>query len=621
MSIFALNVYSPPSRRKENFAYLLPAIFKLAKQNGVIVLGHFNTAHPARGTTRIGSCVSRDTGPDLTMTEVLADAEWCNTEETLGSDHCILITTVTLIRKNSFIKKTRLVNWDEFRKQRKTTSTSEITSFDECKHNRTLKVSIPRLTEEAAHYAVDLMQQNKQQFCNSLQGTLGTAKTWSLLRHLLDPTKSKRHGLKEEDATHLIQALIISRVTYSAPYLTIKPREREKLEVLNRRYYKQAFGLPLGTSTPRLLSLGIHNTVEERIEAHVISQRERLKLAPAGRQVLTRLGYPIQTLGHSETITLTAGYRTKISAAPIPKNMHPEFNQGRRQARARALQKKLQYTRHIRCTDATSYPGRLAMAVSVIDEDMREMTTATVPTSLPLEREEAAIAIAITSTPAITPLSIITDSQAARRSFGNARALTLRAPPPQEDQSLVPIPIPLTYHDILQHLRLSRRTLPPPHKSLTREDAFPTQTPSSGKLRCPAGIQTTSVIWSRGPEAQRQLQGSWNEGSSRILIMNEKLDSLLELPGKVNELLLSKPCIDLRTPSQKCDNLLAKVSTQATDIHDRRAEVGSLKTTVSDQAETIQSLQTEMNGAEQPSRLHEDVAEPSSLLVAEDIQL
>ncbi|KAG0432635.1 hypothetical protein HPB47_020661, partial [Ixodes persulcatus] len=118
--------------------------------------------------------------------------------------------------------------------------------------------------------------------------------------------------------------------------------------------------------------------------------------------------------------------------------------------------KKLQYTRHVRYTDAASYPGRLAMAVSVIDEDMREVTTATVPTSLPIEAEEPAIALAITGN---------------ERGHASARALTLRAPPPQEDPSLVPIPIPLTYRDILQHLRLTRRTLPPPHKSLTREDA------------------------------------------------------------------------------------------------------------------------------------------------------
>ncbi|KAG0441460.1 hypothetical protein HPB47_015935 [Ixodes persulcatus] len=169
------------------------------------------------------------------MTKRLADAEWCNNEETLRNDHCILITTVPLIRKNCYIKKIRLVNWDEFRKKRETTSTSEITSFDD----------------------------------------------W------------KRHSLKEEEATRLIQALIISRVTYSVPYLTLKPREQEKLEVLIRRSFKQALGLPPG--------------------------------APS---------------------------------------------------------------------DAASYKGRLAMAVSVIDEDMWEVNTETVPTSLLLEADEAAMALA-----------------------------------------------------------------------------------------------------------------------------------------------------------------------------------------------------------------------------------
>ncbi|KAM7312834.1 uncharacterized protein ISCGN_009738 [Ixodes scapularis] len=121
MSIFVLNVYSPPSRRKENFAYLLAATFKLAKQNGVVILGDFNAAHPAWGygkatvkgnklwelihqqgltvhtdpacPTRIGNSVSRDTCPDLTMTKRLADAEWCNTEETLGNDPSIQALT------------------------------------------------------------------------------------------------------------------------------------------------------------------------------------------------------------------------------------------------------------------------------------------------------------------------------------------------------------------------------------------------------------------------------------------------------------------------------------------------------------------------------------------------
>ncbi|KAG0413251.1 hypothetical protein HPB47_009586, partial [Ixodes persulcatus] len=45
------------------------------------------------------------------------------------------------------------------------------------------------------------------------------------------------------------------------------------------------------------------------------------------------------------------------------------------------------------------------------------------------------------------------------------------APPPQRDPSLTSVPIPLTCHARLPHLRFSRRTLPPPQETLTREDA------------------------------------------------------------------------------------------------------------------------------------------------------
>ncbi|CAN7947050.1 unnamed protein product, partial [Ixodes pacificus] len=61
------------------------------------------------------------------------------------------------------------------------------------KLNRKLKIKIAQLTEEALQYATQLAQFNRQLMTNKLQGTLGTARTWSLIRHLLDPTKSKNH--------------------------------------------------------------------------------------------------------------------------------------------------------------------------------------------------------------------------------------------------------------------------------------------------------------------------------------------------------------------------------------------------------------------------------------------
>lgn len=990
-SLFVLNLYSPPSRKKEDFDYLFATTLKLVKRNAVVILGDFNAPHPAWGygkattkgnklwelihqqgltlytdpnyPTRIGNSITRDTCPDLTMTKNLSRAEWHNSEETLGSDHCILVTTVPLTCKNHPVKKTRLVNWDAFRKQRENNPSSEITNIEEwvrdlhedvssqskeltlseekpafdphllhlCqarrsmlrrwrrqKLNRRLKIRIAKITEEAAKYAAELMRQNWNELCNKLQGTLGSAKTWALLRNFLDPTKSRsatqntikkimhqhpgtnqdildalrdkyigqqqpsdkpeeyrgdpnedldrpitlsevkqavqaltnnttpgadkvtnrilrnlddtsiqalttyfnhhweegtlprewthadivlipkpgkppklenlrpisltscigklfehvvlnrlqpyiennnflpptmfgfrphlstqdillqlheeitqhispystkailaldlkaafdnvshktilrnlsdincgqrtfayisaflrnrtatvgigdlrtpplptpnkgtpqgavlsptlfniammklpaqlaaiegvhhaiyaddvtiwanigsdgeiqealqraadivqqyarnsglecapekselllmkkkcgkipydppqisltldnqdipqvqtirilglylqqdgggshalqrlkhstnqvirimsrianrRHGLKEEDTTRLVQALVISRVTYTVPYITINRRQQEQLESLVRQAYKRALNLPPTTSTQKLLALGVHNTVEEHVAAHLVSQRERLQLTPTGRQVLERLGYPTQTAGHNHTMTLPHMYRDKIHVRPIPKNMHPDYNQGRREARARALQIKFQKSKDVRYTDAASYPGRPAMVISVIDEDMRERTTATVSTPRPLEAEETAIALAITSALRTKHLTVVSDSQAACRSFskgriskiahqiltkhspsqlpttsviwtpghsalgGNerahasARAMIIRAPPPQDDQSTVPVPIPLTYHDILQHQRLSRRSLPPPHKHLTKEE-------------------------------------------------------------------------------------------------------------------------------------------------------
>lgn len=140
---------------------------------------------------------------------------------------------------------------------------------------------------------------------------------------------SRRHSLEEEDAFRLVQVLAISRVVYSRPYLTLKSQERKQLEALIRRAYKQASAIPPNTSTKRVLALRIHSIVAEHVEAHLISQRERLRLTLAGRQVRTRLGYPTQTSGHGQTFPLNTTSRTKIHVAPLPpNNSTPSFIKG-----------------------------------------------------------------------------------------------------------------------------------------------------------------------------------------------------------------------------------------------------------------------------------------------------
>ncbi|KAG0443798.1 hypothetical protein HPB47_014514 [Ixodes persulcatus] len=59
------------------------------------------------------------------------------------------------------------------------------------KTNRKLKTRIAKLTAEAEAYALQLSQLNWMQLCNKLQGTLGTRRTWHLLRSLLGTGESK----------------------------------------------------------------------------------------------------------------------------------------------------------------------------------------------------------------------------------------------------------------------------------------------------------------------------------------------------------------------------------------------------------------------------------------------
>ncbi|KAM7290121.1 uncharacterized protein ISCGN_026787 [Ixodes scapularis] len=45
-------------------------------------------------STRLGTSVTRDTTPDLTLTRSITQADWTNLEEYLGSDHALLATTL-----------------------------------------------------------------------------------------------------------------------------------------------------------------------------------------------------------------------------------------------------------------------------------------------------------------------------------------------------------------------------------------------------------------------------------------------------------------------------------------------------------------------------------------------
>lgn len=337
--------------------------------------------------------------------------------------------------------------------------------------------------------------------------------TVSQLTHLIQRICSRRHGLKETDNCRILQAMLISRITYGAPYLTLKPQEHAKIDVLIRKSYKTALGLPTFTSTDRLLKLGLHNTLSEIIEAHLQNQLQRLQLTPAGRHLLKTLGRKVvQTPDSPQRIP--PSMRRNIHVLPIPRHMHPTYNAGRRQHRTRLLIRKYGSDPTTLYTDASPYPQRPAHVATVARIDNAFLTSATVCTASTTTAEEAAIALAMTqaTSPSIT---IMSDSQAACRRFalgrvsaltlailtqcptlpharivwtpshtalpGNevahatARALLHRAFP-EEANNAASIansltPLSQTYADILYHYRATRRTYPPPHPSLSTADA------------------------------------------------------------------------------------------------------------------------------------------------------
>ncbi|XP_040078313.3 LOW QUALITY PROTEIN: uncharacterized protein LOC120850040, partial [Ixodes scapularis] len=330
--------------------------------------------------------------------------------------------------------------------------------------------------------------------------------TVTQVTHLVKRVTNRNHGLKEQDTLRIIQALVISRITYGTPYLGLKNSEREKINTLIRKTYKLALGLSPTTSTEKLLRLGIHNTWEELAEAHKASQFERLK----GKQDGQGLGYAIEDESRSKQ-RIPLQLRDNITVASIPRNMHPEHNKERRMARVRALRKT--YERdddRVRYTDAAKYKGKKAHAISVVNNKGEEIAAASVRTPDTDSAEETAIALAATTGKEL--LTVITDSQAACRNYqlgrisrlaletlkknqdppeivivwtpghetlaGNlaahaaAREHSLRATslgdraPADTDEG-----VPKRYTDILAHYRLGRRTYPPPHPTISREDA------------------------------------------------------------------------------------------------------------------------------------------------------
>lgn len=79
---------------------------------------------------------------------------------------------------------------------------------------------------------------------------------------------NKKYGVKEHNLVWLTQAFISSHVVYVTPYLKLQVAEKQKIERIIKRAYKQAFRLPITRSNEKFEALRIHNTLDKLIEAH-----------------------------------------------------------------------------------------------------------------------------------------------------------------------------------------------------------------------------------------------------------------------------------------------------------------------------------------------------------------
>ncbi|KAG0412878.1 hypothetical protein HPB47_009973 [Ixodes persulcatus] len=227
---------------------------------------------------------------------------------------------------------------------------------------------------------------------------------------------SRRQGLREDDTIKLVNALVVSRIIYATPYLNLTKGDEEKRDVLIRKAYKTALGLPPYTSTEKLLKLGVHNTFKELVNSHLATQRDRLAQTPAGRKVLESLKIHFQWDREDTKAPLPRHIWSHIKVHTIPFNMDPTLHAERRKARAGFYQKAYGKRADVLYTDAArSAYQRNAAAICVVDGTGSTRITASLRTSNTTIAEEFAIAMAIGL--GEDHSTIMSDSQAALRRF------------------------------------------------------------------------------------------------------------------------------------------------------------------------------------------------------------
>ncbi|KAH6924898.1 hypothetical protein HPB50_025913 [Hyalomma asiaticum] len=184
--------------------------------------------------------------------------------------------------------------------------------------------------------------------------------------------------------------------TWLPTYLQLTLADLDRLDASLHKAYKTALGVPMSTSTYKLVALGVSNTVNELIEATLTSQYQRLSVTHAGLAVMHHIGL-IPTRVATTYQDIPTAQRLSLRIPPLPKHMHPEHYAERRADRARQLQKRFASRADATYTDASRHPHRSTMGAVALASHRGWSTACSVIHSDDITvAEEVAIALAMT---------------------------------------------------------------------------------------------------------------------------------------------------------------------------------------------------------------------------------
>ncbi|KAH7952310.1 hypothetical protein HPB52_021450 [Rhipicephalus sanguineus] len=139
------------------------------------------------------------------------------------------------------------------------------------------------------------------------------------------------------------------------------------------------------------------------------------EVRPTGTRILLEAGLQLLFMP-PEKDKISSAIRGAICVDPLPRNIHPVHNEGRRKARPDILG-KIDFSSTALFVDAARYWKKDAYVVTVVNSKGSLVNAATVVTGFTHEAEELAIAVALQERR--RDVTIFSDSRTAIRSFSS----------------------------------------------------------------------------------------------------------------------------------------------------------------------------------------------------------